>query len=187
MGKSATGKDTLYQRLLTRFPELKTVVLYTTRPKRDGEEDGVTYHFTSKEQLQQFEQQKKVIEVRTYETVEGPWSYATIEDGQVNLENHSYLIIGTLESYEKLKAFYGKEQLEPLYIEVEDGLRLERALIRERTQKNPKYLELCRRYLADDEDFSKEKLEKSEIKRAFQNESMEACLTEIANVIHLYR
>ena len=31
----------------------------------------------------------------------------------------------------------------PIYIEVEDGLRLERALCRERQQKEPKYAEMC--------------------------------------------
>ena len=41
MGKSASGKDTIYKKLLERFPGLKTVVTYTTRPIRDGETEGV--------------------------------------------------------------------------------------------------------------------------------------------------
>lgn len=44
MGKSASGKDTIYKELRERIPELKTVVLYTTRPIRDGETEGVEYH-----------------------------------------------------------------------------------------------------------------------------------------------
>ena len=40
MGKSASGKDTIYKELRERIPELKTVVLYTTRPIRDGETEG---------------------------------------------------------------------------------------------------------------------------------------------------
>ena len=51
MGKSASGKDTVYKELLRRFPELKTYVMYSTRPKREGEQDGVTYHFVSEEEL----------------------------------------------------------------------------------------------------------------------------------------
>ena len=47
MGKSASGKDTVYKELLRRFPELKTYVMYSTRPKREGEQDVVTYHFVS--------------------------------------------------------------------------------------------------------------------------------------------
>ena len=53
MGKSASGKDTIYKKLLERFPGLKTVVTYTTRPIRDGETEGVEYHFTSVPQLEQ--------------------------------------------------------------------------------------------------------------------------------------
>ena len=40
MGKSASGKDTIYKKLLEYFPELKTVTLYTTRPMREGETEG---------------------------------------------------------------------------------------------------------------------------------------------------
>ena len=36
MGKSASGKDTIYKQLHARMPELKTVRMYTTRPIRDG-------------------------------------------------------------------------------------------------------------------------------------------------------
>ena len=45
MGKSASGKDTIYKRLLKEMPELETATLYTTRPMRDGEKDGVEYYF----------------------------------------------------------------------------------------------------------------------------------------------
>ena len=65
-------------------------------------------------------------------------------------------MIGTLESYEKLKTYFGNEKVVPLYIEVEDGERLTRALAREKTQKEPKYAEMCRRFLADSKDFSEE-------------------------------
>lgn len=57
-------------------------------------------------------------------------------------------MIGTLESYYGMREYFGEEQLIPIYIEVEDGLRLERALCRERQQKEPKYAEMCRRFLA---------------------------------------
>ena len=67
-------------------------------------------------------------------------------------------MIDTLEGYQRLKAYFGAETTVPLYIEVEDGLRLARALERERAQHSPKYAELCRRFLADCEDFSEERL-----------------------------
>ena len=44
MGKSASGKDKIYSRLVgNKELNLKKLILYTTRPVRDGEEDGVQY------------------------------------------------------------------------------------------------------------------------------------------------
>ena len=143
MGKSASGKDSIYKRLRSLCPELKSIVLYTTRPMRDGEQEGVEYHFIGQKQLKKLEQSGKVVEVRTYQTVFGPWSYATVDDGQINLAQADYLVIGTLDSYEKLREYYGKEKLVPLYVTVDDGVRLERAIARERQQQEPKYTELC--------------------------------------------
>ena len=40
------------------------------------------------------------------------------------IRDRDYLMIGTLESYEKLKTYFGNEKVVPLYIEVEDGDRL---------------------------------------------------------------
>ena len=143
MGKSASGKDTLYKRLLEKCPALRAVALYTTRPIREGETDGVEYHFTTPEALKAYERAGKMIELRTYQTVCGPWSYATVDDGGIDLGASDYLAIGTLESYEKMRDYFGKGNVEPLYVTVDDGVRLERALQRERQQREPNYAELC--------------------------------------------
>lgn len=179
MGKSASGKDSLYKELLHRMPELKKVVMYTTRPMREGEKDGVQYFFITEDKYYELLAQNLVIEHRDYQTVYGIWSYLTVRDHQIDLEKGDYLMIGTLESYDKMCEAYGQEVLEPLYITVDDGVRLQRALERERQQSQPKYAELCRRFLADESDFSPENLEKSRITRAFVNDSLETCLDEI--------
>ena len=179
MGKSASGKDTIYKRILKECPQLKTVVLYTTRPMREGETEGVEYYFTTPEQLRAYEKAGKIIELRTYQTVYGPWSYATVDDGRIDLKNGDYLVIGTLESYEKLRDYYGADVVEPIYVTVDDGLRLERALARERQQQEPKYAELCRRYLADEEDFSEENRKRCGIVREYSNEDLDTCVKEI--------
>ena len=183
MGKSASGKDTLYKRLLEVCPKLKTIILYTTRPMRDGETDGVEYYFTTPEVLQRFSKEGKMIELRTYEAVSGPWSYATVDDGQVDLENEDYLAIGTLISYENMRNYYGEDHVIPLYIAVDDGVRLERALRRERQQKKPNYAELCRRFLADEADFSRENLQRLGIEKAYENEDFEECVLQLNNTI----
>lgn len=184
MGKSASGKDRIYSLLEDqRELKLKTLVLYTTRPIRDGEENGKNYYFVSDEKLNEFRKNGNVIEERSYHTVYGIWTYFTADDGQIDLQKYDYLVIGTLESYYGMREYFGEEQLIPIYIEVEDGLRLERALCRERQQKEPKYAEMCRRFLADAEDFSEENLKRAGIVRRFENLEMEKCLSEITELI----
>lgn len=183
MGKSSSGKDTLYKEVLKALPRLKTLVLYTTRPIREGEQEGIEYHFVTDEELERFEKAGKIIEERTYDTVYGAWKYATIEDGQINLAAYDYLVIGTLESYAGMKKCYGAENLVPIYIEVEDGERLSRALSRERQQEQPKYEEMCRRFLADQKDFSEENLEEAGIVRRYYNDDKVQCLEKIIGEI----
>lgn len=55
MGKSSSGKDTLFREILEEMPQLKTVTLYTTRPMREGEQDGVEYFFVAEDTLQSYE------------------------------------------------------------------------------------------------------------------------------------
>lgn len=184
MGKSATGKDTVYKELLKRCPFLKTIVPYTTRPIREGETNGVEYFFTSARELKRLEETGNVIESRTYQTVMGPWSYFTVNDTQFDLQgNNSYLMIGTLESYEKMCLYFGKNILVPVYMEVPDGLRLQRAVEREEIQKFPNYREVCRRYLADEEDFSEENLKRLRIEKRFLNLNLDQCMEEILKEI----
>lgn len=183
MGKSSSGKDTIYKEIRKELPYLKTLTLYTTRPMREGEQNGVEYYFVSNEILDKYKDEGKIIELRTYQTVYGDWKYATIDDGQINLDKNDYLMIGTLESYVKTKAYYGTENLIPLYIEVEDGERLMRAIARERQQEHPGYEEVCRRFLADQKDFSEDNLREAGITRRYQNDDKVRCKEEIVEVI----
>lgn len=183
MGKSSSGKDSLFKDITERLPKLRTVTLYTTRPKREGERDGVEYFFVTEDILEKYTGEGRVIELRTYNTVHGAWKYATIDDGQVNLAEADYLMIGTLEAYDKVRKYYGAEHVTPIYIEVEDGERLSRAVARERQQENPKYAELCRRFLADTQDFSEENLKAAGITKRYYNDDRSRCLEEITEDI----
>ena len=183
MGKSSSGKDTVFQLVTKQLPQIKPVVPYTTRPMRVGEKNGETYFFITPEQLKAYEDAGKVIEVRHYNTVQGIWSYATIDDGQITLANNSYFIIATLEAYEKIVQYYGQEQVVPLYITVEDGVRLQRAIEREQRQAKPDYAELCRRFLADHADFSEEKLTAAGITKRYENVNLDACVAELIREI----
>ena len=238
MGKSASGKDHFYKALLeNKTLNLKPFVIYTTRPMREGEENGREYYFTDEAQLSALRAAGKIIEERVYQTIAGPWYYFTADNGLIrkseaisaadyvlitksepspdsdkaksefecnsaaliDSENTSlpsaerrydsaspadseenFLAIGTLESYLPLQKYYGSEVIIPIYIETEDGIRLERAMKREKKQASPKYAEMCRRFLADTADFSEENLAKAGISRRFLNNgAFEDCLAEI--------
>ena len=180
MGKSATGKDTLYQRLANdRELKLNRVVGYTTRPPREGEINGREYRFVDQDERKRIHESGRMIEERVYHTIFGDWYYFTADDGQIDLRTGDYLMIGTLEAYLSIQRRFGAVNVVPLYIEVEDGERLKRAIEREERTGTPKYAEMCRRYLADERDFSEERLKDAGIMRRYRNRSMEECLSEL--------
>lgn len=180
IGKSSTGKDTIYKKLLEEESlGLKPIVIYTTRPIREGERQGVEYFFTDEQGLEQIRQAGKLIELRSYDTVFGVWNYFTADSEQIDLEKENYLMIGVLDSFHAVREYYGWERVIPIYIEVEDGERLQRALNRERQQQTPKYKEMCRRFLTDSEDFSEEKIQAECIGTRFINDDLNQCLEKI--------
>ena len=183
MGKSSTGKDTIFKRLLEDdILQLKTIVPYTTRPIRVGERDGVEYFFTDEAGFQSLKNSGKIIEAREYQTFHGLWRYFTVDDGQIE-PGYSYIMIGTLEAYRHLQDYFGADRIVPVLIELDDGIRLQRALNREMKQENPRYEEMCRRFLADSADFSEEKIRSCGSERQFGNDNLERCLQEIRQYI----
>lgn len=183
MGKSSTGKDTVYKKLLADSGlGLEKIVTYTTRPIRSGEKNGVEYFFTDETGYMKLKNAGKIVEERVYNTVHGPWRYFTVDDENID-KNRNYLMIGTLEAYDGLMKFYGKNRVCPIFITVDDGIRLQRALDREKTQKQPKYEELCRRFLADAADFSEEKIMQCGIEKRFENIELDHCIKEITEYI----
>ncbi len=186
MGKSASGKDRIYRELSEdKALGLNKITMYTTRPLRSGEAEGREYHFVDDETACRFENDKKIIEIRCYDTIYGIWKYFTADDGQIDLASGKrYIVIGTLEAYDKFCEYYGNEHIMPIYIEVDDGVRLIRAVKREMEQENPHYEELCRRFLADAKDFSEENIRKSGITRRFANNGeFDDCVDEIRQAL----
>ena len=158
MGKSSSGKDNIFKALVgDKELNLKTVIMYTTRPMRAGEKEGVEYYYVDNEKALELEAADKVIEMRTYNTVYGEWKYF---------------------------AYFGKDAILPIYIEVDDGIRLMRAINREQKQEVPQYEEMCRRFLADSKDFSEEKIKEAGINQRFSNDgTIEDCIRDIKEAI----
>ena len=191
IGKSATGKDTFLSELLSDPAlGLEEIIQYTTRPIRDGEKEGREYHFITLSDAERFEKAGKVVEERGYHTVHGLWKYMMVDDGATDLSKGDYIAVGTIESYVKVRDYYGKEKVLPIYIYVETGERLQRALNRERKHEGPKYAEMCRRFLTDEADFSDEKLKEAGLLKpdgtyvnGFENAEFAACLAKIKEYI----
>ena len=180
MGKSASGKDTICRALRKARPDWKLLIPYTTRPMRSGEREGAEYHFVSERELQRLREAGKILEERSYETEFGIWRYASVDDGRIGRAGGGdYLLIGTLESYRKLRGRFGEGQLFPLYLELPEELRLERARRREEEQEKPSWAEFWRRFSLDEQDFSEEKLREAGIVRRYRNLEWETCVNEI--------
>ena len=184
MGKSATGKDTIYKKISEDMQDaLKQIIPYTTRPIRSGEVEGVDYHYVEEATFQKLLEDNKIIEHRGYNTVHGLWRYFTVNDMVMNVDKYDYITVGTLEAYESVRNYFGKEYVLPIMVVVEAGERMQRALTREKQQAQPKFEELCRRYLADNKDYSDEKIQELEITDFFENADLDTCVKAIKEYI----
>lgn len=142
------------------------------------------YHFTDEEGFLLLKKKGKVVEDRCYETVHGPWRYFTVADESINLSERNYITIGTLESYQKVRDYFGKDKVIPVLIELDDGIRLQRAINREMKEDHPKYEELCRRFLSDSVDFSDIKINEAGISKSFVNDNLEECIDRIKKYLN---
>lgn len=182
MGKSNSGKDSILHNLFTSLNhnpvDLKTIVTYTTRPIRIGEKNGVDYYFVNEDKMLYFMNNNKIIEYRTYNTVKGVWYYATVDDGQIDLTQNSYISIVDIKGYKEYIKYFGEQNVVGIYLDVDNYTRLTRALNREHNQSKPDYLEMCRRFIEDEKDFDKDTLDKLNIK-IYLNNDLEECLNQI--------
>ena len=182
VGKSCAGKDSIYNKIIDdKELGLKPVIRYTTRPIRDSEEDGVNYHFVDKKGYDTLKEAGKIIEEQVYHTMHGDWYYFTADDGMIDLDKNSYIAIGVLESFAGTRDYYGKDKVLPIYIDLDDGVRLQRALDREKLPENRRYAEMCRRFLSDADDFREERIKELGIpdEARFENDDLNECAKRI--------
>lgn len=194
MGKSSTGKDTIYNELKNRI-QVNTYIPYTTRPARKGEQNGIDYNFITREQCRMLEEAGKLMEKREYKTINAQgepdiWTYATILDAQLQKPG-DFLTIGTLESYTSIQNYikeHSKVRLNliPVYIAINEQERIKRAIKREQMQEKPNYEEIKRRTRADNMDFSEEKLLEARIgqEETFENYDLEECIGNIVKYVN---
>lgn len=148
VGKSCSGKDTVFKEIINRhIEELECVVPYTTRPMRPGETDGKEYHFVSEEDFFKALDLGIIIEKRSYKTSKGTWFYGTPKMAG----NNHFIMIGTPEVIQSLRSCYPNNKTNriiAIYLNPPEKERIERI-----KRRDIDFAETCRRYLADEEDF----------------------------------
>lgn len=153
------------------------VVSFTTRPMRVGEVEGKDYNFLT---FKEFCKLEDVVECRGYTTKgsDREWYYGIRKSGFKD-ENGKYILIATLESFRSIEKYFPDDSIIPIYIKVGDETRLERMMIREKKQGRANYREICRRFLADDDDF----MEADSWGKYFINDDLNKCVEEIIEYI----
>lgn len=140
MGKSASGKDTLLRNLLDTG--YSSIIPYTTRPMRDGEKEGVTYHFVSENDFLEKIKSEFFAEHRSYETAHGLWRYGTAKR-----DCHSEkVVISTLDGVRKLRE--NGMSVTAIYLDCCDDVRLARS-----NSRKDDLAEQKRRLQADNDDY----------------------------------
>lgn len=142
MGKSASGKDTIQNKVCSRF-SLHKIVSTTTRPMRECEQEGVDYFF-----VDDCEFAEKLINFEMLEATDfRDWFYGT----ELKALNPDKINIGVFNP-NGVRALLEDSRIELLvfYVISSNKERLIRSLNRE---ENPDIDEIIRRYKTDEEDF----------------------------------
>lgn len=145
LGKTCSGKTTIVEKMIKKYG-FNQIVTYTTRPKRKGEKDGITYHFLTNEEFSKRRDEGLFAEWKSYDTVDGVWYYGTAMEDVLSNDDKSLLIV-TAAGYKDLVDVLGYTP-KSIYIYSNNQT------IRKRLQKRgDKKEEIERRIKADNEDF----------------------------------
>ena len=141
-GMSAAGKDTFLNHLSNNF-DLNKILLTTSRPPREKEINGVDYLFKKKKDILRDDNFLWPIDYNN-------WIYAIAKESIKN----DKINVGIFNTYWMKKLFEDNDEhfdLMAIEVSASDKDRLMRSLRRE---KNPDCNEICRRFLADKQDFN---------------------------------
>ena len=143
MGEAGTGKDSLMQEILKLKPEFHEIISCTTRPKRQGEVEGVNYYYYTPEQFGNRVLHDEMLEC----TVFNDWFYGTSYDSV----RSDCINIGVFNPT-GVESLLARPDVDVKVIRVvaEDKTRLIRQLNREEW---PDVREIVRRFNADQMDF----------------------------------
>jgi len=173
LGFSASGKDTLTEKLINKYGFSK-IIQYTSRPKRESETDGVNYHFINKSCFEEGIDNNDFASFREFNTTEDKWYYG-IKKESLETTKRKILIID-IEGLIQLKKNIKCKDLLSIFIDVDLKLRIER--VKNRIDADMQEFE---RRAKDDE--SKKKLILEHCDKYVKNINMDDCLHELYEII----
>ena len=144
IGEAGSGKDFLLRCSRIQYPQYNEIISFTTRPMREGEREGVNYHFIDTQTFNEMVNEGKMFESASF----NGWLYGTAEDSlsidQINIG------VFNPTGIRNLLAHKDKVDVKVFYVRAPAHTRLIRQLQRE---NNPNVDEIIRRYGTDKEDF----------------------------------
>lgn len=181
LGKTASGKNTIFERIIKDF-DIKPIVSYTTRPIRvDKEIQGIDYNFVSDEEFKKGLMNNEFLEFRSYNTFESEketiWYYGT-HKSSIDFTKGSYIHIVDKDGLMQLLDIYGKEKIFSIYIDADLNDIITRSLKRDDTNIH----ELVRRIIDDQ---AQHKHSSFFCDRTVKNEDITQCYNTVANILEL--
>lgn len=148
IGRSASGKDYLFRQTLNKNPDLNPVIHYTTRPRRDGEVEGKDYFFTTEIEFQRKEDNHEFFFITSFRD----WRYG-VDSNSFDPKKINIGIFNPIELRQLYEFFKNRFQLIIVETQADEQSRYQRSLKRLKPFDKEGLQEICRRNLADKEDF----------------------------------
>lgn len=175
IGKSGTGKSSIFKRLKAfSNKNINYIISSTTRPLRQGEVDGVDYHFIEHDDFVDLMEQGKIVEMSVFRD----WCYGTCIDAfdpnKINIGCFDPMRVDILADQSEFI------DLKIILVTAPDKERLMRQLSRE---EEPDVQEIIRRYQTDEEDF---KYLENYIEIKNSNGKIEEACAEILSIVETW-
>ena len=143
IGESGSGKDSVLREFLIRYPECHKIINHTSRPMREGEVQGVNYHYVSSEEFNKFIWNHDLVENACF----NGWYYGTsktaLDENKINIGVFNPKGVEQLLENEDCDVLV-------LWVRTPPKERLLRQLMRE---QYPNVHEIVRRFSTDETDF----------------------------------
>lgn len=152
VGGSASGKDSLLEKVISKDKSIHKIVSDTSRKKREGETQGKEYNFISKDKFENNISQGAYVEHRAYNKSDEGWVHYGVNSRSINTRLNQIVILdyhGYKELKNHLESIGKEDMLVGIFIDCPSSIRLQRSLSREPEASDKQVEEMCRRLIDD--------------------------------------